>query len=205
MEVIHEITRKPWLPVEGEPAEFDSGRSFPLPVQRLGLRVFLAVVTVLFSLVVVIYSDRMALPDWRPLHEPWTLWLNTGLLILASVAFHWAQKNAREGKIAGVRTGMHAGGVLTLAFLIGQLWVAQQLSAMGYYASGSPAVAFLYMMSTMHGLHLMGGLVAWYRAVARMWRGEDTDELLLSVELCTSYWHYLLGIWLVLFSLLMLT
>jgi len=205
VEIIHELTRKPWLAQTGKDAGDDSGKSFPLSVEKLGLRVFLAVVTVLFSLVVVVYSDRMALSDWRPLREPWSLWLNTALLILASVAFQWALINARRGTIDGVKTGLNAAGMLTLAFLVGQIWVSQQLTAAGYYAYESPAVAFLYLMSTMHGMHLLGGLVVWYRATVRMRRGEDAAQLYPSVELCAIYWHYLLGIWLVLFGLLLLT
>lgn len=205
MEIIHELSRKPWLKEEGKVSEIHSGRAYPIPVEKLGLRVFLAVVTVVFSLVIVVYSDRMALADWRPLQEPWSLWLNTALLILASVAFHWALVNARRGAIDGVRTGLRAAGILTLAFLMGQFWVAQQLSASGYYAATSPAVAFLYLMTGMHGVHLLGGLVAWYRAFNRMRLGADAAQLCLSIELCTIYWHYLLGIWLVLFSLLLLT
>lgn len=205
MSLIRELTRKPWLADEGTVAEFHGGRTFPLPVEKIGLRVFLGVVTVLFSLFIIVYSDRMTLPDWRPLPEPWLLWLNTALLIVASVAIQRALVSARRGRIDGVRSGLYAAGACTFAFLIGQLWVAGQLAGMGYYAATSPAAAFFYLLTAMHGLHLVGGLVAWTRCVVRMWRGHDVGELLLSVELCAVYWHYLLGIWLVLFGLLVLT
>jgi len=203
--LIHELTRKPWLADEGSIAEFHSGRTFPLPSEKIALRIFLAVVTVLFSLMIVVYSDRMVLSDWRPLQEPWLLWLNTAVLIVASVAFQWALVSARRGRIDGVRFGMRAAGVCTFAFLVGQLWVAQQLSAAGYYADSSPAVAFLYLLTGFHGVHLVGGLVAWGRTALKMRRGYALDQLYLGVELCAIYWHYLLGIWLVLFGLLVLT
>ena len=176
-----------------------------MPSEKIALRVFLAVVTVLFSLMVVVYSDRMSLSDWRPLQEPWLLWLNTGVLIVASVAFQWALVSARRGRIDGVRNGMWSAGFCTFAFLIGQLWIAQQLSAAGYYPDSSPAVAFLYLLSGAHGVHLVGGLVAWCRTALKIRRGQGLDQLYLSVELCAVYWHYLLGIWLVLFGLMVLT
>ena len=205
MDIIHELTRKPWLSEQDAVPKIHSGRSYPLPAEKVGLRIFLAVVTVLFTLVVVIYSDRMALTDWRPVAEPWLLWLNTGLLILASGALHWALVNERRGNIENMRTGLHAAGILTFAFLAGQIWVAQQLAAVGYYADASPALAFFFLITAMHGLHLVGGLVAWARAVARLWRGYDPAPARLSLELCAAYWHYLLAIWLVLFGLLLLT
>lgn len=205
MDFIHELTRKPWLSEEDTVTDIHGERAYPVPAVKLGLRVFLAVVTVLFSLVVIVYIGRMELGDWRPLPEPWLLWLNTALLILSSVALQWALFNARRGRIEGTRAGLYAAGVLTFAFLVGQLWVAQQLAAMGYYADKSPALAFFYLITTMHGLHLLGGLVAWGRTAVRVWRGHEAVQVRLSVELCAVYWHYLLAIWLVLFALLLLT
>lgn len=205
MNLFHELTRKPWLAEPGAVAGSHSGRTFSLPKEKVGLRVFLAVVTVLFSLVVIIYSDRMAFPDWRPLPEPWILWLNTVLLILASVAFQWALIAARQGQIDGVRVGLHAAGLCTFAFLVGQFWVARQLVGLGYYADTNPAAAFFYLITALHGLHLLGGLVAWGKTTARLWRGHGAAQLRQNVELCAVYWHYLLVIWVVLFGLLLST
>lgn len=205
MSLFHELIKKPWLAEQGPVTEFHAGRMFPMPSEKIALRIFLTVVTVLFSLTVIVYGDRMTLSDWRPLPEPWLLWLNTALLILASVAFQWALVSARRGRIDGVRTGLRAAGVCTFAFLAGQLWVAQQLVAMGYYAETSIAAAFFYLVTAMHAVHLLGGLVAWARTAARMRRGHGANQLRLSVELCATYWHYLLVLWLVLFGLLLLT
>ena len=48
----------------------------------------MVVSTVIFSLFVVSYSDRMLIHDWRSLSEPWLLWINTAILILTSLVFH---------------------------------------------------------------------------------------------------------------------
>ena len=205
MDVIHELTRKPWLAEPGNPVDRHPGRSYALSVEKLGLRVFLAVVTVLFSLVVVVYGDRMALDDWRPIPEPWLLWVNSALLVLASVTFQRALNSARRGRIEGVRNGFYAAGVSSFAFLVGQLWVGQQLAVLGYFADTSPALAFFYLLTGLHGLHLLGGLVAWGRTAVRMWRGMDAARLLPGIELCAIYWHYMLALWVVLFGLLVLT
>ena len=54
---------------------------------KLGVRTVMVVSTVIFSLFVVSYSDRMLIHDWRNLSEPWLLWINTAILILTSVSF----------------------------------------------------------------------------------------------------------------------
>lgn len=205
MGLFHELMKKPWETEGGTVVDLRDGAAFRLPPATLGLRVFLAVVTVVFSLLIVVYADRMGHRDWRPLSEPWLLWLNTAVLIFASFAFEWARVSARRGRIDGVRFGLSAAGALTLAFLAGQLVVSQQLVALGYFAATNPSVAFFYLIAAVHGLHMVGGLVAWGRTAAKVWRGIGAAEVRLSVELCAVYWHFLLLVWLVLFCLLLLT
>ncbi len=205
MDFFREIASKPWLESQGAIDNAHQGGAYTLPAVTVGLRIFLGVVTVLFSLAVVAYSDRMALADWRPVPEPTLMWLNIVVLFASSVAMQWAVFSARAGRTANVEAGMLIGGACALAFIAGQLLVARQLDALGYFAPTNPALAFLYMLSALHGIHLLGGLVAWGRTVARMWRGREAHEVRLSVELCAFYWHFLLVVWLVLFVWFLIT
>jgi cytochrome c oxidase subunit 3 len=132
--------------------------------------------------------------------------LNTGLLILSSASMQWAREAAKRGQADRVRVALIAGGVLAWAFLAGQLLAWRQLNASGYFLASNPAVAFFYLLTAVHGLHLLGGLFVWGKTVVRMARpGVELVDLRLSVELCTVYWHYLLLVWLVLFAVLLST
>ena len=175
------------------------------PTVKLGLWVFLAVVTSLFALFLSAYATRMKLGDWNPMPEPGLLWLNTGVLILTSAVMEWTRAAAKRGQRDAVRTGLIAAGGLTFAFLAGQLVVWQQLNASGYFLAANPANDFFYVLTALHGLHLLGGLVAWGRTTARVQRGVALGKVRLSVELCAVYWHYLLLVWLILFALLLST
>ena len=57
----------------------------------------------------------------------------------------------------------------------------------------------------MHGLHIIGGLVALGRAAVRLGYGAEAAAARASIELCATYWHFLLLVWLVLFGLLLFT
>lgn len=195
------LAAKPWL--EAGPIS-DTGAS-SLPAAKIGLAVFLAVVGTLFALLVSAYFMRMEIGEWRPAPVPKLLWLNTGVLILSSGALQWAQVATRRGKMDGVKAGLLAGGVFALAFLAGQLIAWRQLDAAGYYLTANPAAAFFYLITGVHGLHILGGLVALGRTMDKAWQGFKLDQMRLSVELCATYWHFLLFVWLVLFSLLVLT
>jgi cytochrome c oxidase subunit 3 len=84
----------------------------------------------------------------------------------------------------------------------GQAVAWRQLGASGYFDVTNPAIAFFYLITGLHALHLAGGIVAWARTTAKAWGGCDMAEISQSVELCTVYWHFLLVVWLVLFGLL---
>ncbi len=178
------------------------GGTFALPKAKLGLRVLLAVATVLFLLLIMAYGMRMEFEDWRPAPQTRLLWLNTAMLVLSSIGMQWAQTAARRGDVDDVKNGMIAGGIFAVAFLFGQLLAWQQLGAMPAFDVTNPAIGFFYLITALHGLHLVGGLVAWTRTATRLWGGADVARVRLSVELCTIYWHFLLLLWLVLFGLL---
>jgi cytochrome c oxidase subunit 3 len=201
----HGLTSKPWLEVGPDAGATGAGGA-PLPAAKIGLGVFLAVVGSLFALFLSAYSMRMHMAaDWRPMPVPRLLWLNTGVLIFSSVMLQWARTAARRGQMDDVKTGLLAGGASVLAFLAGQLLAWQQLIDAGYFLSTNPANAFFYLITSVHGLHLLGGLVALGRTIARVWHGSAVDEVRLSIELCAMYWHFLLVVWLIIFGFLLLT
>lgn len=195
------LMAKPWLEA-GAAGDLPGADAMIWPAAKIGLGVFLAVAGSLFALFMSAYAMRMNMVDWRTLPVPGLLWFNTGVLVLSSVALQWAYVAARRDDMGDVIIGLCAGGASAVTFLIGQLLAWQQLRAAGYFVASNPANSFFYMITAAHGLHLMGGLVALGRTIARVWRGAEMAQVRLSVELCTIYWHFLLLVWLVLLGLL---
>ena len=98
------------------------------------------------------------------------------------------------------------GGLLTLAFLGGQFYAWTQVRDSEFFTPSNPAVAFFYLLTAVHGLHLLGGLYVWGRTLARMRRKDvEVIDVRLSVELCSVYWHFLLLVWLGLFAVMLST
>ena len=195
------LASKPWLE-EGVLVDFRGDNASSLPPAKIGLGVFLAVVGSLFALFISAYSMRMSMVDWRALPVPKLLWFNTGVLITSSIALQWAYMAARRNDMDGVIIGLLAGAASAVIFLVGQLLAWQQLKVAGYFVASNPANSFFYLITAVHGLHLMGGLVALGRTTAKVWRGAKMIQVRLSVELCAIYWHFLLLVWLVLLGLL---
>lgn len=204
--LVRRLTSRPWE-THGAPEDTGHGGAVSVAPAKIGLWVLLAVITSLFGLFLSAYYMRMghAHGDWNPVALPRVLWLNTAMLILSSVSMQTASGAARREQTDRVRIALIAGGLFALAFLSGQLWAWRELNASGYFL-GSPAVAFFYLLTAVHGLHLLGGLLVWGKTVVRMMpTGAAAIDVRPSVELCTVYWHYLLLVWLVLFAVLLST
>jgi len=133
------------------------------------------------------------------------------MLVLASGALQIARNRIDKDQLEHGRAHFLAGGLLTVLFLIGQVIAWFQASASGNLGPSSPAYSFFVLLTAAHGLHLVGGLFVLGRTATHLFRGVDKasvvvrSRLRLSVQLCTTYWHWLLLIWLGLFALLLST
>lgn len=210
--LIQRLKDKPWLKQGVIPASQDA---FTSSAPKVGLWVFLAVVSSLFGLFASAYTMRMhghgGLAAWDQLDEPNLLWINTLVLVLASGAMQVARNRIDQDELAGGRPYFVAAGVLTVLFLVGQVTAWQEASASNNLGPGSPAFSFFVLLTAVHGLHLVGGLWVLGRTSVRIWRHAATTNAVArgrirtSVQLCTTYWHWLLLVWLGLFTLLLST
>ena len=200
----HRIASKPWLE-QGAAGELPGTGVSSLPVEKIGLGVLLAALGSLFALFISAYLMRMQVFDWRPVPKPALLWINSGVLMLSSAALQWARGAADRRDLRGMRTGLFAAAAAALVFLAGQLVAWGQLTATGYFLTSNPASSFFYLITALHGVHLIGGLVALGAVTVKGWREDDPRLLRLNLDLCSMYWDFLLLMWLVLFGLLLLT
>lgn len=197
MSLIGRLTEKSW-----EPASDRDTRPDRPSAGAVGLSVYAAVASVMFSLLIAAYVMRMGLhsamghagDDWTPMPDPPLLWINSAVLAGSSIAWEIARRAVKPGK--AIQASI-AGAALGLCFLIGQWLLWRHYQAAGYYLSTNPANAFFYLLTALHGLHIIGGLVAagWV-LVGRNLR---------HVRLCALYWHFLLFIWILIAGLLVST
>jgi cytochrome c oxidase subunit III len=197
------LTEKPWLH-DGPIDTFQETAESAMPAAKVGLGVLLAVISSLFALFASAYSMRMHMSsDWQSLTIPWLLWPNTGVLILSSVAMGWAQVGVRRHRDKAWQAGLLIGGASAILFLGGQILAWRQLHLAGFYMAGNPANAFFYLLTAIHGLHLLGGVASLTKVGTRVLHESSPARVTLSVDLCAIYWHFLLLVWLAVFMLLL--
>jgi len=182
---------------------------------KTGLHLLMAAMSSMFFLFLLSYILRSQVSDWEALSEPWQplaqtgqLWFNTALLIVASISLGLARRSIRQPEPGHSRELLMLAGLSSIGFLVGQLVFWNFLTSRGFFADSNPANAFFFLLTGLHAVHLVGGLVAWVVATVRLGRERrhPTKEGLaltrLSVELCATYWHFLLVVWILLFALL---
>ena len=200
------ISQKPWEASQSILDNEHNGKTLAISKAKLGVRTVMVVSTVIFSLFVVSYSDRMLIHDWKSLSEPWLLWVNTLILILTSIIFHRTKVLADKNEFEKTKNSLFVVGFLTFAFITGQLLVWQYFINLGQYASSNPANAFFYVLTALHALHVLGGLYFWAKTTTQLFKDNyNILKIKQNVELCAIYWHFLLVVWLVLFGLMALT
>ena len=200
------LSQKPW---EASQAVIDNehdGKTLDSSKAKLGVRTIIVVSSVIFSLFVVSYSDRMLVHEWKSLSEPWLLWINTYILILTSFVFNKTKIFFDKNNFEKAKNSLLLVGFLSFAFITGQLLVWQHYVNIGQYVSTNPANAFFYLFTALHGLHILGGLFFWARATTKLFtKNFNVLKIRQAIELCAIYWHFLLIVWFVLFGLMIAT
>lgn len=191
---------------EPVPHTAGAGPLRPRPdVGSVALWVFMGVVTSLFSLFVVAYGLRMDSPDWYRLALPWQVWLSTALLALGGVAMSRAAREAAAGNRGRTIRWLSGGGLAALAFIASQSWAWLALHAGAVLPASHPSASFFYLLTGMHAVHVLGGVLVWaavWQAAARRRRAPAPAVMSLRIRLLARYWHFMLAVWLVLLAAL---
>ncbi len=198
----------------------DSGDGGILDRYRLGMWIALAPILMMFVALTSAYIVREgAGGDWRSTGMPRILWFNTLLLAASSLSMEWARKSLKRGSGIAFNRWLSLTMLLGTAFIAGQFLAWRQLAARGVYLSTNPHSSFFYLLTGAHGLHLLGGVIALGYVVIGAWRDfgfplapdrlpmrrgvSTSDRRLTMVDVTAIYWHFMDGLWLYLFVLLL--
>lgn len=181
----------------------------PLPgAGTLGLTLFLVALAVLFAAAVVAYAVTRARAGsaWMPASAPGLpagLWLATLSLVGGSVALQGAVNAVRRGRAPRMQRGLDVAACFTVAFMICQLWNWTAFARLDLlYGPGLYGFTF-FMLTGLHALHVVGGMVALLIVWRRARRGRYTWVTHRELRHCAIYWHFLLAVWGVLLACLL--
>jgi cytochrome c oxidase subunit 3 len=172
--------------------------------KKFALWLFLVTVVMIFAALTSAYIVRQAEGNWLEYELPEIFWVTSGIVILSSIALQVAYYAAKKDNFLGVRIGMVLTVVLGIAFLIGQWYSWVALVDREVFFVGNPAGSFLYVFTGLHALHLFSGVIFLIIVLISTFRYKVHSQALNTLEMATTYWHFLGGLWLYLFLFLLL-
>lgn len=178
---------------------------------RLGMWIALASIVMMFTALTSAYIVRAGMSnDWRPIAMPTFIWISTLLIAVSSFVIEAARRAARRGAARSLRSLLFVTLLLGLGFVGSQLLAWQQLVAQGIYVATNPHSSFFYVLTGLHGLHVLGGILGLNYLLFRLTRtrAKDDGEAVAKYQTLTDvvalYWHFMDGLWVFLFLLLFL-
>lgn len=186
---------------------FGGERRFSKDTYRIATWMLLAAIVMMFVALASSYIFLSGGDQWKPVRMPRTFALSTGLILVSSVSMEMARRRLRQEDNRRSASWLLVTLVLGLAFVGSQILGWKQLVAEGVYLSGNPHSSFFYLFTGAHGVHLFGGLVAVsYLAIRarRVLVGVSNEKRLAATDAVSLYWHFMDGLWVCLFLLLLL-
>jgi len=163
---------------------------------------FIVTIVMLFAALTSAYIVKQSEGDWLDFALPGIFWITSSIIVASSFTMQMALQAARNDQIGKLKIYLLLTVALGLAFLVGQYESWKQLVDMDVYFVGNPAGSFLYVLTGLHAAHIISGLIFLLSVSIASFRLKVHAKSLVKIEMCTTYWHFLGGLWLYLFLFL---
>lgn len=175
------------------------GKKKGIHPHKFTLWVALASIVMMFAGLTSAYIVKSTQANWEVVDTPAAFYYSTAAILLSSLTIQWALRAFRQREMQQYRLLMGVTGLLGLAFVVLQWYGFQWMWANGVRFTGSGAGQFLYIIAGLHGLHVLGGIIALLVIIARAFIGATKSYNVLPVEIISTYWHFVDVLWIYLF------
>jgi len=176
-------------------------------VQPLTFALWLIIISIImmFAAFTSAYIVRKEEGNWLEFTLPENLLLNTGLILISSVFMQLAYNAAKKDNLQQVKIFTILTALFGIGFLVGQWQAWGDLVNRKIFFSGStsnPSGSFVYVLTGVHAFHLITGLIFVFIVLISSFQYKVHSRNLLRISLCTTYWHFLGGLWVYLYLFL---
>lgn len=177
-------------------------RPLSMHPQKFALWLFLVSIVMLFAAFTSAYIVRRGEGNWLDFDLPVLFSYTSAVIILSSITMQWAYVSAKKDNLDMLKIALFITTVLGLIFLVGQWYAWVDLVNKDVYFVGNPSGTFIYVLTGVHGLHLISGVIFLIVVLFSSLRYKVHSKSLLRIEMCATYWHFLGALWLYLFFFL---
>lgn len=172
--------------------------------KKFALWLFLVTVVMVFAGLTSAYIVRQSEGNWLEYDLPGIFWVTSGIAVLSSLTLHWAYYSARKDNFVNLKIGMALTVLLGIGFLVGQWYSWVAMVDREVFFVGNPSGSFLYVFTGLHAAHLVTGVIFLIIVLISTFRMKVHSRDMTAMEMATTYWHFLGGLWLYLFMFLLL-
>ena len=172
--------------------------------KKFALWLFIVTVIMIFAALTSAYIVRQADGNWVIFELPRLFLVTTAIILVSSVTMHWAYVSVKKENLDSAKSAIALTTILGIGFLVGQYLAWGELVKNIIHLVGNPSGSFVYVISGLHGLHIVGGVVFLIVVLVSVFQVKIHSKNLLRIEMCATYWHFLGGLWLYLFVFLLL-
>lgn len=172
--------------------------------KKFALWLFMVTVVMVFAGLTSAYIVRQAEGNWLEYDLPEIFWMTSVIAVLSSVTLHWAYFSAKKDNFLNLKIGMSLTVILGIGFLVGQWYSWVAMVDREVFFVGNPSGSFLYVFTGLHAAHLISGVIFLIIVLISTFKLKVHSKAMDVMEMATTYWHFLGGLWLYLFMFLLL-
>ena len=172
--------------------------------KKFAMWLFLGSVLMLFASWTSAYIVRQAEGNWLYFELPTLFYYTTAIIVASSITLQWAYFAARRDSLEQVRALVTVTAGLGIIFLVGQVMAWADLVKSNVYLVGNPSGSFVYVITGFHGLHIVSALIFLLIVLNSAAKKRISSTNMAQMEMCTTYWHFLGGLWVYLFIFLLI-
>jgi cytochrome c oxidase subunit 3 len=169
---------------------------------KFTLWVAIGSILMMFAGLTSAYIVKRSQASWLMLEIPVIFWYSTAAILASSVTVQLSLKALKAREMMAYKRWLMITAVLGVLFLVLQIVGFKQFGAndIRLIGAGSNAsYSFLLAISGLHGLHVLGGVIALLVIAIMALRTTTRNYNTIPLEVAATYWHFVDALWIYLF------
>ncbi len=159
-------------------------------------------IVMMFAALTSAYIVKKNQSSWLEFELPRIFWYSTFVILASSVTIQLAIKAFKAREMNRYRNLVTITAILGVLFLVMQGLGFQSLELKNIALTGAKsnsAASFLFVITFLHMLHVLGGVIALLVIFFKAYRQKVKNYSAMPIELAGTYWHFVDAIWIYLF------
>jgi cytochrome c oxidase subunit III len=172
---------------------------------KFALWAAMASILMMFGAFTSAYIVKQASGNWLEFSMPAAFYASTVAIILSGIAVHSSFNSFKAGNESRYKYLLIAGFLLGITFIVCQYFGWLELFDKGVDLKGNVSGSFLYLITGVHALHVLGGIATLIVALIHAFslKFNVTQKRIDRFDLVVNYWHFVDVLWIYLFIFLM--